>query len=89
VAAVYLQQLVKYLSCPKRTRPTNNNFSLTKINQRRLNLSVVAARLWNGLPQHLTGVEDTGAFRNGLKTWIFNIQGLWGVALQQRSVLKA
>jgi hypothetical protein len=27
-----------------------------------------AARLWNGIPQHLTVVEDSGAF----KTWIFN-----------------
>jgi hypothetical protein len=40
----------------------------------------------SSLPQHLTVIEDAGVFKNGPQNLDIQ-QGLWGVALQQRSVL--
>jgi hypothetical protein len=78
VAPVYLQQLVNHLLVAlNELDQQTNKLSLkgqTPTTATDAFLSSRCRQLWKGLPQHLTVVENTqsGTFKNGLKTWIFN-----------------
>jgi hypothetical protein len=74
VAPVYLQQLLNHLSCPKRTRSTNKKLFIkkTKTNYGDRRYSAAAAIKAVEWPATTSIVEDTVAFKNRLKTWIFN-----------------